>query len=371
MEFKSIVITLLAIGFTAFACYKYLRGGSVESERRLAHFSIIAGLIFTCTLALHLAGPESSSPFVVYLSLMFFPLCLALPVAMYMYVVSLYGKHDTEGRLANTVGHYGPAALLLVVNTFSFIALYVIEPDSQNYNLLSTLRTYINFFSLFIAFLIANVVYLYKGYVFYNERKAAVKTGLGGDVEQILVWMKMFMIAYAMLIVILYLFQVPVLASIKEVSRILLLCYLVFIVYFGGKNTVYYEEQLDDQTLDNEKQESIVALLEKAMVNNRLYLEKSLTLQSLSAELNTNTKYLSYVINQVYKKNFSSYINEQRIAYAQQLFLNNAHSTYTIETISKMTGFKSKSAFNYAFKKYTNMTPTQYITSQISQIQAS
>jgi AraC-like DNA-binding protein len=49
--------------------------------------------------------------------------------------------------------------------------------------------------------------------------------------------------------------------------------------------------------------------------NGNKYLSKDISLAQLAAQLGTNTKYLSEVINQYKEKNFNAYINELRIHY--------------------------------------------------------
>ncbi len=370
MIFKIIILAILSLGFSGFSIYLHLKKNTIESDKRLSHFTTILSCIFIETLVLNLAGPQNTNPLVVYLSLLFFPLCLALPVAMYFYCISLIKTNDMDATLNKTIPHYSPAILLLIINTFSFIALYVINQKHGNYALLETMKMFINFFSLFIVFLVSNVVYIYKGFNLYQTRKLSIQSVQNKRSNNTLVWMKWFLIAYAVQILILYTFQLPILSSIKEISRILMLCYLFFIVYYGSRNSEFNEETDSDLKLDNSKKDVIQKELEKAMVSDKLYLDQSLSIQSLSLELKTNTKYLSYVINNVFDKNFSSFINEYRIEDAKNLFLENAHSTYTIESISKMTGFKSKSAFYYAFKKYTGMTPTKFIQMNANEIEA-
>ena len=55
-----------------------------------------------------------------------------------------------------------------------------------------------------------------------------------------------------------------------------------------------------------------------------------------------------------------SYINHFRINSAKELLKNAEYEHYTIEAIGGMSGFKSKSAFNSAFKKITGYTPSEY-----------
>ena len=59
--------------------------------------------------------------------------------------------------------------------------------------------------------------------------------------------------------------------------------------------------------------------------------------------------------------NFVSFVNSYRIAEAKKLLLDPNKYNLTIEAIGNESGFKSKSAFNGAFKKITGMTPSAFV----------
>jgi AraC-like DNA-binding protein len=83
----------------------------------------------------------------------------------------------------------------------------------------------------------------------------------------------------------------------------------------------------------------------------------------LAEKLNTNKSYLSQVINEYFRKNFSTFVNEYRVKEASRLLLEKESENYTIEAIANSVGFKSKSAFNSAFKKFTGITPSYFVNS--------
>jgi len=59
--------------------------------------------------------------------------------------------------------------------------------------------------------------------------------------------------------------------------------------------------------------------------------------------------------------NFVTFINSYRIEEAKKILISNNYSNYTIEAVSEIVGFNSKSAFNNAFKKKVGITPSDYI----------
>jgi AraC-like DNA-binding protein len=97
-------------------------------------------------------------------------------------------------------------------------------------------------------------------------------------------------------------------------------------------------------------------------VENKGYLENSITLNSLSKQLNTNSKYLSKLINHYEQKNFSKYINDLRIDYTvSRLQGNNKFRKYAIKAIANEVGFNNTESFSKAFYKKTGIYPSYFI----------
>tara|TARA_B100000809_G_C15126986_1_gene526682 strand:+ start:446 stop:2164 length:1719 start_codon:yes stop_codon:yes gene_type:complete len=103
----------------------------------------------------------------------------------------------------------------------------------------------------------------------------------------------------------------------------------------------------------------------------KLFLKEDLTLIMLSNLINTNKSYISQIINEKFEKNFSSFVNEYRIKEARKLLSQEENWGITIESIANSVGFKSISAFNTAFKKYTGITPSYFINTIKSNVQES
>ncbi|OXA84098.1 AraC family transcriptional regulator [Flavobacterium hercynium] len=94
-----------------------------------------------------------------------------------------------------------------------------------------------------------------------------------------------------------------------------------------------------------------------------LFLNKTLSINSVAAELNTNHRYLSYVISKNKSKDFASYINELRINYIIDHLKNDAtYLKYKISYLADQAGFSSHSRFTISFKKITGVSPLTFIT---------
>jgi AraC-like DNA-binding protein len=98
-----------------------------------------------------------------------------------------------------------------------------------------------------------------------------------------------------------------------------------------------------------------------ALMNEQhIYRDSDLKLNQLAHELSTSSNYLSQVINQIEEQNFYDFINEYRINDVKKKMRDGKYANQTILSLAYEAGFNSKSAFNTAFKKHTDMTPSQY-----------
>ena len=89
-----------------------------------------------------------------------------------------------------------------------------------------------------------------------------------------------------------------------------------------------------------------------------------LNLSEIARRFNISSGYLSQLMNAHSEQNFNDYINELRIKTSKKMLLEKQFENYTIESIGLECGFKSKSNFYSAFKKFTGQTPTEYVKSQ-------
>ena len=100
----------------------------------------------------------------------------------------------------------------------------------------------------------------------------------------------------------------------------------------------------------------------KAFEKNNKFKDPNLSIKQLAANLNTNSNYLSKIINQYKNKNFSKYLKELRINYSIELINNNeVVRKYTIKAIAKEVGFNTPESFAIAFHKKTGLKPSYYI----------
>jgi AraC-like DNA-binding protein len=101
-----------------------------------------------------------------------------------------------------------------------------------------------------------------------------------------------------------------------------------------------------------------LAKLDKVMTEKAVYKNPDLKLHDLSREIQVSGHQLSALLNDRLGKNFTSYINEWRIAEACKMIATEQH--LTLEAIGYEVGFNSKSTFFAAFKKVKGTTPSSY-----------
>lgn len=132
-------------------------------------------------------------------------------------------------------------------------------------------------------------------------------------------------------------------------------------------------EKNDRKIDDNESQQSIGIAAEVVQLlldkladfeHTKGYLEHTITIQKVALQLNTNTKYLSKVINEQKGKTFVHYINDLRITHAvDQLQAQPKLRNYTMLSLAKEFGFNSAESFSAAFYKKHKIKPSFFIKS--------
>jgi AraC-like DNA-binding protein len=96
------------------------------------------------------------------------------------------------------------------------------------------------------------------------------------------------------------------------------------------------------------------------MKRSKRYLNVDLNIDDLAKEMDLSSKDLSQIINQGFSCNFFDFVNKFRVEEAKSIFSKQTDDKMTIQEVMYDSGFSSKSSFNTAFKKFTNLTPTQF-----------
>ena len=109
---------------------------------------------------------------------------------------------------------------------------------------------------------------------------------------------------------------------------------------------------------DEESAEMLNAI-ESKMIEEKFYLNENFSSQDVLVHFEITRNKLDELLTHIKGVSFVDWLNTLRIEYAKNLLINN--NKYTIDAISSMSGYSSRSAFYAAFKKVTNITPTEFI----------
>ena len=258
-------------------------------------------------------------------------------------------------------------ALALVI-----LGLILMSPSESLKNL-KEFVLYVFLSSAFV-FIIQNAFYIYKILSLFSLHKKNIESYFSFSENIDLSWLRYHVISYIVFIIgITLLNTIP---SDSIISSNLHSLFMFLYVNFIGINSVRQQpiyDQIDKKNYVvepkewSEKQtETLDALkvkFEELLFKEQLFLDKELTAFKLAKELESNTNYLSALINSHYGMNFANFINKQRVEYAKKALKNDQNKLLTIESIGEDSGFKSKSSFNAAFKKFTGQTPSEFLKS--------
>lgn len=111
-------------------------------------------------------------------------------------------------------------------------------------------------------------------------------------------------------------------------------------------------------------EELVNQILEKLnhFETNNEFLESNITIQIVAEKMDTNSKYVSKIVNFHKEKTFTRYINDLRIDYATDALQQNKKlRNYTIQALAVEFGFNSAESFSTAFYKKSGIKPTYFI----------
>lgn len=143
----------------------------------------------------------------------------------------------------------------------------------------------------------------------------------------------------------------------------------IFILFLGMKILLspqllfdLKENKKKNVKTQNETKEEAIELLnriETKMSEEKFYLNEKFSSNDVLTNFEITRSNLDDLLIQIKGINFADWLNNFRIEYSKNLLLSN--DQYTIDALSNMSGFSSRSAFYAAFKKKTNITPSEYI----------
>jgi len=116
----------------------------------------------------------------------------------------------------------------------------------------------------------------------------------------------------------------------------------------------------EGSTVDKDDGLAFVKKLNLHMEITKPYLNPDLTIQELGEQVKIPSRIISEVVNNIIGQNFNDYVNNYRVEEYKKLAGDRSKDHYTVLALGYEAGFKSKTTFNTAFKKFTGKTPSEF-----------
>ena len=106
--------------------------------------------------------------------------------------------------------------------------------------------------------------------------------------------------------------------------------------------------------------EETVLLLQKAMENDKIYLDPNLNLSLMARHTGIAPKTISWVLNQRLQKSFNEFVNQYRVEAIKTKLQQETANNLTIAGVAMECGFNSQATFQRTFKDLTGMSPSEF-----------
>lgn len=152
------------------------------------------------------------------------------------------------------------------------------------------------------------------------------------------------------------------------VAIVLILLFAGYVVYCKKTKTEFFWEKLvpkpekyQKSHIDATEAKKLQKAVIKYLDEKKPYLNPDFQMSDLAKAIGCSTHELSQVFSQYLKRNYYDLIAEYRVKEFKILAADPKCSKYTITAISEKCGFKSRTPFLTAFKKFTGKTPKEYM----------
>jgi YesN/AraC family two-component response regulator len=133
-------------------------------------------------------------------------------------------------------------------------------------------------------------------------------------------------------------------------------------VHYKGLPKPTKKDELSQTSSPSDEDVEDSALLQRIcqlMDEEQLYLRSNLKVQDVAVLLNTNSSYVSEIINSRRNLTFSQFVNTYRIRHAQTLLRQ--QSDMKTSNVAAESGFSTEASFFRNFKAVTGMTPREWL----------
>mgnify|MGYP003590588473 CR=1 FL=1 len=158
-------------------------------------------------------------------------------------------------------------------------------------------------------------------------------------------------------------------------NTILWLILILLITVFAGhiayckyyKKPYFWErfmpkpEKYQNSRMDKEESELMLQKLHDYMEQRKPYLKSDLQMSDLAKAMDCSTHTMSQLFSLYMERSYYDYISEWRVNEFKKRAKDTEYAHFTITALSEMCGFRSRNTFSQAFRKFTGMTPKEYL----------
>jgi len=251
---------------------------------------------------------------------------------------------------------YIPSLICLVL-----FVKYISLPETQITPILNSIFAFNHFwYNVFFNYISSAIVIILMGCsVLYFISYTKKKRWKLNEQEK---WMKLYLSSMAIMAFLVM--PISLIYRGAYDSKIIPMLTLPFYLIFTQKAFYFSRTSKNIGILNNsaneEDHKNLVKTIERYMVLNKPYLDKTLTLQMLAQKLNMNEKQISHTLNIMYGEYFTDYVNRHRVEESKQRLVDENFKNNKIDTLALESGFNSRTTFYEAFKKHAGCTPSQF-----------
>ena len=128
-----------------------------------------------------------------------------------------------------------------------------------------------------------------------------------------------------------------------------------------NKKTVKKPAAVKPSIKSNEEWTVPIKELNDLMKDKHLYRDKRLTKAYLASQIQWTEAHLSNTLRDGLQSNFNDYVNGFRVAEIKERLQDPQSRDFTLIAIAEECGFNSKTSFYRIFKKFTDLTPSEYL----------
>jgi AraC-like DNA-binding protein len=292
-----------------------------------------------------------------------------------LYISILYFTSINKKFEKKILWHFFPFAIFFIFRVPFFVTGKNIEFSYETGRIV--------FFVLRIALPLQALIYWILSFVKLQKHLKNLRQISSSTEKNHLIWLKYFLLILALIILVwfnLVFFNLEYLIQFTPFTYLLSVFFLAYFslqqreIFDFSKSELNELSSIQIYKKDSPKRVSgnrLNELDEKLRIlteSEKVYLENDLSLPKLAKRLEASCNETSFVINELYHDNFYNFINKYRIEEAKRLLLSVKYNQLNVLGIAYESGFNSKTTFNTTFKKYTGMSPTEFVKANAIQV---